>query len=69
MLDEMDLFAMGASWGGYESLILPGSPIRSATKWAPEGTLLRLHIGLEHTENLISDLDAGLARLKAASKP
>ena len=69
MLDEMDLFAMGAIWGGYESLILPGSPIRSATKWAPEGTLLRLHIGLEHTENLISDLDAGLARLKAASKP
>ena len=69
MLDEMDLFAMGASWGGYESLILPGSPIRSATKWDPEGTLLRLHIGLEHVENLISDLDAGLARLKAASKP
>jgi cystathionine beta-lyase len=67
MLDNLDLFAMGASWGGYESLILPGAPPRTATKWEPAGTLLRLHVGLEHSDDLIADLDAGFARLKAAS--
>jgi cystathionine beta-lyase len=67
MLDEMDLFAMGASWGGYESLILPGAPPRTATTWDPPGTLLRLHVGLEHVDDLIADLDAGFARLTAAA--
>ena len=67
MLDNMELFAMGASWGGYESLILPGAPPRTATNWDPAGTLLRLHVGLEHSDDLIADLDAGFARLKAAS--
>ncbi len=66
MLDHMELFAMGASWGGYESLILPGAPPRTATKWDPPGTLLRLHVGLEHVDDLIADLDAGFARLHAA---
>lgn len=67
MLDHLDLFAMGASWGGYESLILPGAPPRTATNWEPTGTLLRLHIGLEHTDDLIADLESGFARLKAAA--
>jgi len=67
MLDNMELFAMGASWGGYESLILPGAPPRTATIWDPPGTLLRLHVGLEHCDDLIADLDAGFARLKAAA--
>jgi cysteine-S-conjugate beta-lyase len=65
MLDGMDLFAMGASWGGYESLILPAAPIRTATTWEAEGTLLRLHVGLEHPDDLIADLEAGLDRLKS----
>ena len=65
MLDGMDLFAMGASWGGYESLILPAAPIRTATTWDAEGTLLRLHVGLEHPDDLIADLEAGLDRLKS----
>jgi cystathionine beta-lyase len=64
MLDGLELFAMGASWGGYESLILPSTPIRTATTWEAEGSLLRLHVGLEHTDDLIADLEAGLARLK-----
>jgi len=67
MLDHMELFAMGASWGGYESLILPGAPPRTATSWEPSGTLLRLHVGLEHVDELIADLGAGFARLAAAS--
>ena len=67
MLDGLELFAMGASWGGFESLILPASPIRTATEWEASGTLLRLHVGLEHPEDLISDLEAGLDRLSTAA--
>ena len=55
---------MGASWGGYESLILPGSPPRTATSWDPQGPLLRLHIGLENSDDLITDLDKSFTRLK-----
>jgi cystathionine beta-lyase len=66
LLDDLDLFAMGASWGGYESLILPAKPVRTATRWEPEGTLLRLHVVLEAPEDLIADLAAGLDRLSAA---
>ena len=67
LLDDLDLFAMGASWGGFESLILPARPVRTATTWEPEGTLLRLHVGLEAPEDLIADLAAGLDRLTKAS--
>lgn len=66
MVDNMDLFGMGFSWGGFESLILPSDPknIRTATKWDEDGQLIRLHIGLEDTDDLISDLEAGFARLE-----
>lgn len=69
MLDHMELFGMGYSWGGYESLIIPAAPAenRTATKWAPEGPLLRLHAGLEDPADLIADLEAGLQRLKATA--
>jgi len=65
MLDGLALFGMGASWGGYESLILPTHPerIRTATRWEPEGPCLRLHIGLEDPADLIDDLAAGFERL------
>ncbi|MEQ8601848.1 MAG: cystathionine beta-lyase [Marivibrio sp.] len=65
MIDGLALFGIGASWGGYESLILTGYPekIRSATKWEADGFLIRLHIGLEDPKDLIADLEAGLARL------
>ena len=67
MLDGMEHFAMGASWGGFESLILPTNPaaIRSATSWT-EGPTIRIHAGLEDPEDLIADLERGLARLAAA---
>jgi len=69
MLDGMELFQMGASWGGYESLILPTHPekIRSATTWQAEGPGVRLHVGLEDPADLIADLEAGLDRLRAAA--
>jgi cysteine-S-conjugate beta-lyase len=65
MLNGMKIFALGASWGGYESLIRESHPaaFRSATPWNEEGALLRLHVGLEHPEDLILDLERGLDRL------
>jgi cystathionine beta-lyase len=67
MLDGMELFGMGASWGGFESLILPVHPerLRSAVPWR-EGPVLRLHAGLEDQGDLLADLEAGFARLNAA---
>ena len=69
MLDGMELFAMGASWGGYESLMIPTHPgkNRTATKWRGPGPSLRLHAGLEDPDDLIEDLEKGLARLTKAS--
>ncbi|MBS28796.1 MAG: cystathionine beta-lyase [Alphaproteobacteria bacterium] len=67
MLDGMELFAMGASWGGFESLILPAKPVRTATSWDAPGTLIRLHVGLEHPDDLVADLEAGFTRLKAVA--
>ncbi|MCA0432480.1 MAG: cystathionine beta-lyase [Proteobacteria bacterium] len=66
MLDNMELFAMGYSWGGFESLVVPFKPHRTATSWTAKGPCLRLHIGLEDTQDLIADLDAGFDRLAAA---
>jgi cysteine-S-conjugate beta-lyase len=67
MLDGLELFGMGYSWGGFESLILPFDPraYRTATTWQAEGPALRLHVGLEDIEDLKTDLDAGFARLRA----
>ncbi len=68
MIDGLDHFGIGYSYGGYESLALPQDPRsgRTATKWENPGQLIRLHIGLEDTDDLIADLDAGIARLGAA---
>lgn len=66
MLDHMELFAMGYSWGGFESLMLPVHPeqARSVTRWAHDGPTLRIHAGLEDPDDLIADLDAGFRRLR-----
>lgn len=68
MLDGLALFAMGYSWGGFESLIIPFDPkaSRTASTWTETGPCLRLHCGLEDADDLIADLDAGFARLRAA---
>jgi cysteine-S-conjugate beta-lyase len=67
-LDDLKLYGMGSSWGGYESLMLPSWPNknRSATKWDAEGQTMRVHVGLEDAGDLIADLDAGFDRLNAA---
>lgn len=68
MLDNMSLFKMGYSWGGYESLAVPTYPgtLRTARPWISAGRGLRLHVGLEHCDDLIDDLERGFARLTAA---
>ncbi len=68
MLDGMELFSMGFSWGGYESLMIPYdiNRHRSVRPLDDPGILLRIHAGLEKPEDLIADLDAGFARLASA---
>ncbi len=66
MFDGMQLFGMGYSWGGYESLMIPGHPVRTAGQAPGDGVLIRLHVGLEAVPDLIADLEAGFARLRAA---
>jgi cystathionine beta-lyase len=67
-MNELQLFGMGYSWGGFESLVIlfDCSEYRTATKWAPGGPTLRFHIGLEDTGDLIADLERGFAAMAAA---
>ena len=67
LIDGLELFGIGFSWGGFESLVIPAdpAPLRVATRWAVEGPLVRLHIGLEDPDDLIADLAAGLDRFAA----
>lgn len=65
MLDNLELFHMGYSWGGFESLIIPFDPrsFRTATTWPYKGQAFRLHVGIESVNDLIADLQKGLERL------
>ena len=69
MIDALDLFGIGASWGGYESLIQPSHPehLRTAAPWHAEGPLVRIHVGLEDPQDLIADLAQGLDKLRASA--
>ena len=68
-VDTLELFGIGASWGGYESLAIPFdcAPLRTATRWEPGGPTVRFHIGLEAVEDLLADLERGFAALAAAA--
>ena len=63
MVDGLEHFGLGYSWGGFESLIVPGKIHRSFPPKL-EGPMLRLHIGLEDVEDLKADLTAGFERLR-----
>jgi cystathionine beta-lyase len=69
MVERLRLFRIGASYGGFESLIVPAHPPaeRTARPWRAPGPLLRLHVGLEAVEDLMADLEDGFARLHAAA--
>ena len=68
LLDGLELFGLGYSWGGFESLVIPFdcATYRTATQWSPAGPALRFSIGLEDVEDLKADLERGFARLRAA---
>lgn len=73
-IDALELFGIGYSWGGFESLVIPFDPARArtATSWPPTGwdsadrLGVRLSIGLEDPADLIADLARGLAAMDAA---
>ena len=69
-MNELTLFGMGFSWGGFESLVISFdcTEYRTATKWAPGGPTLRFHIGLEDPDDLIADLERGFAAMAAANR-
>jgi cystathionine beta-lyase len=68
-MNELKLFGMGYSWGGFESLVIAFdcAEYRTATRWAPGGPTLRFHIGLEEPDDLIADLEQGFGAMKAAT--
>lgn len=65
-VESLQLFAIGASWGGFESLVLPANPanIRTAVPWNEQGHLVRLHAGLEDIDDLINDVEPAIAHIK-----
>ena len=61
-VNQLELFGIGYSWGGYESLALPVRPIRAVSE-PPGSNLVRLHVGLEDPDDLIEDLSQSFATL------
>lgn len=64
LMDGLELFGMGWSWGGFESLIVPAHITRTAKAFPASGPVIRIHAGLEDPDDLIADLDAGFARMR-----
>jgi cystathionine beta-lyase len=71
LLDALQLFGLGFSWGGYESLALPcdPAPIHTLRPWPPDidegsGLGVRLSVGLEDPADLIADLEQGFAAMR-----
>ena len=61
LFDNLQLFGIGLSWGGFESLVVPvGQPVRSCTRQPDEGYLIRVHAGLEHIDDLVEDFHRAL---------
>jgi cystathionine beta-lyase len=64
-MDSLEHFGLGYSWGGYESLIVPASIVRTARPFKAEGPHVRIHAGLEDASDLIADLASGFAAIKS----
>ena len=69
-IEGLELFGLGASWGGYESLIMPNHPEahRTATAWDARFPSTRIHAGLEDADDLIADLERGFERLNRTAR-
>ncbi|MBN66491.1 MAG: cystathionine beta-lyase [Rickettsiales bacterium] len=68
-IDGLEHFGLGYSWGGYESLIIPFRPakLRSASDWDKDTVCIRLHVGLEHMDDLKHDLSEAFTRMRKAA--
>ncbi|WP_417433816.1 cystathionine beta-lyase [Hoeflea sp.] len=66
-LDALEIFGLGYSWGGYESLAVHANLSDRTVALPPkEGPVIRLQIGLEDVEDLMPDIERGLAAAKSA---
>ena len=61
-VDALKLYGIGASWGGFESLVIPAGvqTTRTVSDWSARGPILRFHAGLEDPKDLIADLEQAL---------
>jgi len=68
-INALELFGIGSSWGGFESLAIIArlEGCRTATVWNPGAPMIRLHIGLEDPDDLIADLERGFDKLRNAA--
>lgn len=64
MIDAVELFGRGYSWGGYESLMIPVYPERQVAPCPYVGRIFRISAGLEDVDDLIDDLKRGFAALR-----
>ena len=65
-VDSLKLFGLGGSWGGYESLVLPTNVTRTVTSWKHNHNSIRIHVGLEDPDDLISDLKSAFQIMNAS---
>jgi cystathionine beta-lyase len=67
-VDTLELFGIGASWGGFESLatVVNVAGTRTCSDWSAVGPIVRLHIGLEDPKDLIDDLSQAFSRMGGA---
>ena len=63
-VDSLELFPVGSSWGGYESLIQPQDMKAYRSNWQKEGVFIRFQVGNEDPQDLIADLDQGIKNLE-----
>ena len=69
-VDSLQYFGIGASWGGYESLVQIASPdrLREHSVWTGTQPVVRLHVGLEDKDDLIADLQQAFDKTVAAAE-
>lgn len=64
MIDNLSLFGIGASWGGFESLISEARYKRTVSG-SPDGRVIRIYAGIEDTDDLLNDIKAGFDRMRS----
>lgn len=68
-VDALKLFGIGASWGGYESLVTLADVSGRQFPVSTQGAVVRLHIGLEAVSSLKADLERGFVASVLAGRP